>query len=266
MTAKHVLAQMTFREFEQRLPEKPVIILPLGSQEEQGPTAPMGDFMLTEALAARVAERCGAIAAPTIPFGYADHFRAVPGGVQLRAGTFCRLLRDVADNFLDHGLRHLVILNGHTGNAPLIDRVARDLRAERQVLMPSLNLWRLQTAELWEKAYGVPAKQGFAHGGEPVSSVYAHLFPELMRPDLAERPENGRRFLGFETAGTGAIRFGGVEVAMPLNIDEVTGNGMTGGDPAMCSAEAGAQVTEHIVSLCAEFITRFRAATASSEG
>ena len=60
------------------------------------------------------------IAAPTIPFGYADYFRGVAGGVQLRAATFAMLLEDICRNFIDHGLEHLVIFNGHTGNAPVI--------------------------------------------------------------------------------------------------------------------------------------------------
>ena len=80
--AKHLLKDMTFVEFRERIARStPVILIPLGSQEEQGPTAPMGDWMLAEALAATVAARADAIAAPTIPFGFGDYFRPVPGGV-----------------------------------------------------------------------------------------------------------------------------------------------------------------------------------------
>jgi creatinine amidohydrolase len=258
VTRKHVLAEMTFREFEQRLAENPVILLPLGSQEEQGPTSPMGDFMLTEALAGRIAERSGAIAAATLPFGYADYFRPVPGGIQLRAETFCLVLRDLADNFLNHALTRLVILNGHSGNAPLIDRVTRAIRTDTGVVVPSLNLWRLQTAEVWQKAYGVPSNQGFGHGAEPLGSVYTHLFPALVRPDLIEKPGAGRSFMGFPVAGFAGVRFSGIEVAMPLDVTDVTTNGITGGDPAMVSADAGRVVAEHIVETVAAFIEAFR--------
>jgi hypothetical protein len=68
-----------------------------------------------------------------------------------------------------------------------------------------LNRPGAHTPAVWEKAYGVAPPKGFGHGAEPVSSVYAHLFPELMRPDLAEAPGNGRRFLGFETASYGGL-------------------------------------------------------------
>jgi len=251
------LAEMTFREFEQHLPDNPVILLPMGSQEEQGPTAPMGDFMLTDALAEQIAERAGAIVGPTLPFGYGDYFRPVPGGIQLRADTFCAVLRDYADNFLDHGLTRLVILNGHSGNAPMIDRVTRGIRMERGVVVPSINLWRLHTPQVWTEAYGVPAGKGFGHGTEPLSSVYTHLFPTLMRPDLREVPGNGKSFMGFETAGFGAVKFRGIEIAMPLDVTDLTSNGIAGGDPGLVSADSGRRIAEHIVSTAADFVRAF---------
>jgi creatinine amidohydrolase len=252
---------MTFREFEALIPGNPVILLPLGSQEEHGPTAPMGDFMITEALALRVAERSGAIVAATLPFGYAEYFRPIPGGIQLRAASFCAVLRDIADNFLDHGLTRLVILNGHSGNAPLIEQVTRAIRSDTGVVVPSINLWRVQTAEVWAEAYGVPNKQGFGHGAEPVVSVYAHLFPALMRPDATEAPRNGKRFMGFETAGMAGVKFHGIDVAMPLDVTDITDNGITGGDPGMMSAEAGQRIAAHIVAFAADFVAAFRDAT-----
>ena len=88
---KSQLEDLTYVEFRERLKDNPVILVPLGSQEEQGASAPMGDFMLTKELARRVAEKTGAIAAPTVPFGYADYFRPVPGGVQLNTRIQGRL-------------------------------------------------------------------------------------------------------------------------------------------------------------------------------
>lgn len=257
MTRKHVLAQMTFREFEQRIPENPVILLPLGSQEEHGPTSPMGDFLLTEALASRVAEGAGAIVAPTTPFGYADYFRPIPGGIQLKAETFCLMLRDYADNFLHHGLDRLVIFNGHSGNAPLIDQVTRQIRRDTGVVVPSINVWRLHTPEVWAEAYGPGGAKAFGHGAEPLASVYTHLLPELMRPDLREAPANGKSFLGFETAGFGAVRFRGVDVAMPLDVTDLTDNGIVNGDPSVTSAEAGRRIADHIVEVSAAFVRSF---------
>jgi len=248
MAQKHRLKDMSFVEFRARLAEDPVIILPLGSQEEQGPSSPMGDFMLTEALADRIAAESGAIVAPTIPFGYADYFRPVPGGIQFRADTFCAVLRDFAEAFLDHGLHKLLVFNGHSGNHPLIDRTLREIRADRGVIVPWVNVWRMITPDVWKQAHGENAPKAQGHGADPVSSAYLHLFPELCRPDLAERPNPGRTLLGMPTAGLAAVKFNGLEVNVPIDVTDHCENGIVSGDPALASAEAGRIISDHIVA------------------
>ena len=45
------LAELTATEAREALAENPVILLPMGSHEDQGPHAPMGDYLLTDAIA-----------------------------------------------------------------------------------------------------------------------------------------------------------------------------------------------------------------------
>lgn len=254
---KHLLKDMTFVEFRERMAEHPPILLPFGSQEEQGPHAPMGDFMLTERVAALVAERADAIAAPTVPFGYAEYFRAMPGGVAIRAATFCALLDDFADAFLAHGLTHLVILNGHTGNAGLIDQTVRKIKRDRGIVVPALHLWQVLPAETWAKLHGENLGRARGHGADPLTSVYRHLFPELLRDDLAA-PAALRRPFGLAAAGTGAVTFAGSSVSVPLDVTDVTENGVMAGDPRVGSAEIGAEIVSWIVDYAARFIDHFR--------
>lgn len=248
---------MTFAEFRERLSERPVILLPLGSQEEQGPHAPMGDFVLTERLALRAAEAADAIAAPTLPFGYAEFFRAVPGGVQIRAQTFCAVLGDMVGAFLDHGIERLVIFNGHTSNAPLIDQTARAIRRERGVAIPSINIWQVIPPALWRDLHGEGADKARGHGGDPITSVYLHLFPELMRPDLA-RPSGRSPTFGLPTTGVAGVSFENLPVQLPLDVTEVNPDGMLGGDPTRSTAAIGAAIADHIVGFTARFIAHFR--------
>jgi creatinine amidohydrolase len=251
MTKKHLLKDLTFVEFRERLRDDPVILIPLGSQEEQGPAAPMGDYMLTEAIADRVAARADAIATPIMPFGYADYFRPVPGGIALRPTTFAAVLEDICVNFLDHGLSRLVILNGHSGNYPLIDQVIRKLKAERAVLIPCLNLWRLIPPHLWQELHPEGGAQG--HGADPLTSVYLHLFPELMRMDLAAPAAAPRALLDLPTTGLNAVRFQGQEVNLAVDVTDHTANGVTGGDPRRSSAEIGARITEFLIDHLSAF-------------
>lgn len=263
---KHRLAEMTWLEFKDRLREKPVILVPLGSQEEQGPHGPMGDYMLTDAIAQQVATRSGAISAPIMPFGYADYFRPVAGGIALRAETFAMVLEDILVNFLDHGLNHLVILNGHSGNYPLIDQVIRKLKRSRGVIIPCLNLWRLMTPEIWRQMHGDDYAATQGHGAEPLTSVYKHLFPDLVREDMIELEDSKGEFLGLPTEGLNAVRFQGTQINVPLDVTERCGNGITGGDPYRASADIGARITEHLVTLAAEFVVHFRQQATTSGG
>ena len=72
---------------------------------------------LASILAERVAVRTGAIVSPTLPFGCANYFRDVPGGMQVPAATFRAVPRDMVMSFIHHGLTRLLVFNGHTGDA-----------------------------------------------------------------------------------------------------------------------------------------------------
>ncbi|MEF2071617.1 creatininase family protein [Consotaella aegiceratis] len=261
---KHLLEEMSFAEFRDRLPENPVILIPLGSQEIQGPMVPMGDFMLTRTIAAEVAKATGAIAAPTLPFGYAEYFRSVPGGIALSADAFRSTLSDILDNFLDHGLSRLVILNGHSGNYPLIDAVIRTVRRERQLMVPCINLWRSIPDELWTEIHGEFGKKAFSHGGDPVTSVYLHYFPHLVDLEKAKKDASFGTIAGLPTAGLGAVRFRGLDIGMAVNVDDHCSNGIAGGDPTRSSADKGERIAAHLIDFCSAFVEHFRSVDPTS--
>lgn len=258
MAKKHLLKDMTWVEFKERLPENPTILLPFGSQEEQGPMAPMGDWMLTEAIADTIAERSGAIAAPTMPFGYADYFRPIPGGIAMRPDTFKNVLWDICENFLNHGLDHLVVFNGHSGNFPLIDQTIRKIKEERGVMIPCINVWRVMTPEKWQEFHPELGTKAFGHGGDPLTSVYLHLFPELMRMDLAEPAGTPGELIGLPTAGLNAVKFQGVDINVAVDITDRCSNGVAGGDPTQSTAEIGEKITNYIVDYTVAFIDHLK--------
>jgi len=257
MTQKYLLKDFTWMEFRERMKKKPVMLIPLGSQEEQGPHAPMGDFMLTEKITEKIAQASDAIAAPIIPFGYADYFRSVAGGIQLQPETFRAVLEDICDNFLSHNLDRILILNGHSGNYPLIDQSIRKIKLKKNVWIPCINLWRLMTPEKWTEFYGEQAANAFGHGGDPLTSVYLHLFPNLVRMDLVEIGEK-KEVLGLSTSGLNAVKFNGVDVNLAIDIDDICDSGIAGGNPAVSSAEIGKKIVDYIVDYCVAFIHHFK--------
>lgn len=252
------LQDLTWTEFAERCADNPVIVLPLGSQEEQGPHAPMGDYVIAERVALAAAERAGAICAPVLPFGYAEFFRGAPGGMQLRAETFRLVLRDMIHAFTDHGLRHIVIVNGHSTNAPLIAEVAHQVRRETGLAIPNLNLWRLMPEALWRDLHGAQAGAARGHGADPLTSLMLHYTPELVRPDLIE-PAMRHDAFGLPTqAQFAGVDFQGAPVDLPLDVTEVAENGVGSGDANLARAEIGAAIAEWTIAHVAAFLHHWR--------
>ncbi len=262
MTVKHRLQDMTWVEFRDRMRERPVILLPFGAQEEQGPNAPMGDFMLADRLADMIARKSGAIMAPTMPFGDSEFFRSMPGCVSLRPETFVALVYDMCRSFLDHGLDHLVIFNGQTSNAPLLDQATRKLRRDCGVMIPCLHIWRLMPADRWSALLGPNAgKTTTGHGGDPLTSIFLHFFPELVRQDLV--PNERRKWkqaIGLPTRSVSSVDFKGAAVSLPLEINDMVDDGVLSGDSRYSSAEIGRGIADYLVNYTAEFIAHFRTA------
>lgn len=244
--AKHRLEDMTFEEFSQRRKDDPVILLPFGSQEIQGTCNPMGDFRLAGMIADLVAERTGALVAPTLPFGYADFFRDVPGSIQLSASTFQAVVEDYVRSLTETGSTRLLILNGHTQNSPLIEVALRSLRRSTGVAVPWINIWMTVTPETMKAAHGDAAKHAYGHGCDPLGSVFEVLMPGLTRRDRATAQGTGKTFLGMPTTGLAAGKVGEVPVQLPLNVHEHC-DFVTSGDPALSNATAGRVILDKLV-------------------
>jgi len=256
---RHALQDLTWLEFRDRLAQEPVILLPLGSQEEQGPHAPMGDYVLAEQVALMAAERAEAICAPVLPFGHAEFFRGAPGGIQLRAATFQMVLEDMIGAFLDHGLTRIVVCNGHTTNGPLISQVTHKIRRERGLVVPSVNLWRALPESEWTRLHGESASRARGHGADPLTSVYMHLMPGSIRLDRLRQPPVKRKpSFGLASVPFSGVIFNSGGVDLPLDALEVADNGIGSGDPSCASAEIGAGMVEWLVEWLAAFATHFR--------
>jgi creatinine amidohydrolase len=258
-TRPYALQDLSHTQFAARLADHPVIALPLGSQEEQGPHAPMGDYVAAERIALAACEAADAICAPVLPFGFAEFFRGFPGGMQLRGPTFRAVLRDMIDSFLDHGIDRVVIVNGHSTNATLIAEVVHAVRRETGVLVPAIHLWRSLPDAVWTAAHGTDAAAARGHGADPVTSVMMHLASELV--DLTQaRPAARKPVFGLPSdAHFASARFGSVSVDLPLDATEVADNGVGSGDPALSSAAAGKLFTDFLVGHVADFLTYFAA-------
>lgn len=256
---KFRMAELTGGEARALLAEHPVILLPMGSHEDQGPHAPMGDYLCADRLAELIAREATArgvrsVIAPVVPFGGADYFGTMPGGIALSQPTLTALLRDMLGCLLRHGLDRIVFINGHAGNVQAIQQVTQEIYRASRTLIPSLYLWQIGYRLLPELLGEAKARAVSGHGADPLSSVGQYLFPDLARPDLAPAPAPAPKVLDLDISGFGTVAFEGVNVHVPVELDEIAPHGVLGGDPRLASAETGKALTERLVKIGADFI------------
>jgi creatinine amidohydrolase len=253
MNKKH-LAYMTWKEAEEAFKKKPVALVPAASIEQHGPQTPMGDYLITELVSVKIAEKTNAILVPTLPFGYSEYFKGFPGTISLRSSTVFDVLEDVCNCLFAHGLDHILFVNGHRGNEPAVEHLARKIRAERGLITAAFCPFDMCSRSFLAEIWG---KEDFprGHGSEPMTSIWAHMSPEHLRMDLAHS-DKIREFQGFSPVTASTAKFKDVMINLYLDYHEMTPTGIHG-DPTKASAEVGRKVIDRMVEYGIELVNLF---------
>ena len=128
------LAEISWTDAEDLIKETDVAILPVGSTEQHGPHNPLGtDHLVAAALSRAVGEKTGVPVFPVIPVGVSEHHRHFPGTLWVPPQIFRNYIRAVSLSAASHGVRKILIVNGHGGNTPALMEVAGELRREHEI-------------------------------------------------------------------------------------------------------------------------------------
>jgi len=230
----------------------PVVILPVGSIEQHGRHVPVGcDADSAEAVALRAAEGLwgGAplvLVLPTLWYGYSPHHMSLPGTVTLRSETFLQVVQDIVESVLAHGVRRVLILNGHGGNISSLDVVASRVghawhgRA-RIAAATYFQLVADRVGEFRESATG-----GMAHACE---------FETSLQLALGRTVRMGEAVTHYPTMPSSRQvmdLFAGSSVRSYHDFKDLSPTG-TLGDPSLASAEKG----QTILRICVEELQAF---------
>ena len=260
------MGELTAAETRRIFLVRPIILLPLGSHEDQGPHAPMGDYLSAERMAELIAERATeqgtrTLVAPVLPFGGADFFGTTPGGIALSQSTLSAVLDDIFSSLLRHGQTRLIVINGHGGNMQAIHFSTQAIWRTEKILIPSFYLWKIAKTLLPGIVGADIAARSTGHGADPLTSVATHLFPALMRPDLIPSLHDAPDIMGMKVSNFGSASFEGVDIEVPLELSHITPDGVFGADPRLCSAETGAKLVTALADLGARFVRHYAAQT-----
>ena len=225
-----------------------VAVLPLGATEPHNLHLPEGqDVLHTTWVARRACELAWArqpavICLPTLPFGVDCNLMAFPLAISVTQATLDAMVREIIASLKAHGIRKVVLVNGHGGNdfLPLVRQVQCDL----DVHVFLCNWWQVGMDQ-----YDAIFTHRDDHAGEMETSVALALFPEKVELELAQ--PGGDPGFRFE-----ALRHGWVRTSRDFS---KLNDHCAVGDPSQASAEKGRRYLELVCGRLSDFLAELAA-------
>jgi len=222
-----------------------VAVLPVGSTEAHGYHVPYGsDAFHAGAIAERVCsqawrQQCKVLLLPTISYGVQGNTMGFPLTINVQQTVLDAFVTDIINSLDHHGIRKLLIINGHGGNdfKPLM----RSLSSASKVFVSLADWWKVGN----DRVRDIFEKSG-EHADELETSVNLALVGAHVH---------------LERAGTGhinpsrfeAINNGWVSIARPWNLFT---EDSTAGDPRKATKEKGEAYLEIVVDRLAQYVVQ----------
>jgi creatinine amidohydrolase len=236
-------AELTSRDIVQIWPDAntEVGILPVGATEQHGPHLPTGtDTILACALADAVSARTRAVVLPPIPIGCSyGHGTRLPGTLSLTPERLVSTVLDVIEWAAHSGMRRVMVINTHYGNAASLAMASDHLRLQRPDLQIGVVDWWSATDYLAAQAT-VDATD--LHANRAETSLMLAVAPHLVRTELMATADDMDRTTDLVFRYTAA---------------ELSTNGVTG-RPSEATPSLGEDLLERIVAPFVEKLERGR--------
>lgn len=242
------LADLTTLEAASAWPHVRGAVVAIGSLEQHGPNLTMGvDTAIADELARRLAQQFypRLILLPAVPYGVSYHHMGFTGSVTLRAETLDAIVTDLATSLAHHGLRTLIVVNGHGGNAAPLVAIFSRLRFQG-FRVAALSWFGLAGDEA-ARAARSPL---YGHACEVETSIAMAVTPELVRREALA--PGGVKPLPYRHAD---IR-GTARVEVSYRFEELTENGALG-NAQMASAAVGERIIATTLDRARSFLEDF---------
>ena len=249
------LTEYTWPQVEELLESDPVVVVPVGANEQHGRHLPLKvDWGLVSDIAERSACRASdegvpCLVTPPVWTGYSPHHMQFPGTITLDASTFARLLIGVATSLRKHGFRYIMFLNGHGGNINLVRSVVQQLRFEYQVETAGASYWDLALEEI--RRWRMSPLGGIGHACELETSLMLALYPHLVETsEVEDFVPTTSHYSASDLTSPGPV-------TTSKAFHERTPHGVIG-SPTFASGDRGQLLLDEIADAVARFLIAFK--------
>ncbi len=229
--------ELTSPMFDELRKPNTVAILPCGSLEAHGRHLPLfTDMLLPTEISKRVAEITDALVLPPIPFGDSWHFKDFPGTISISPETLRALYIDVLKEIITNGIKKIIVLNGHGGNASHIRAAAEEVTEGTDAIIVVINWW----LDLGKDARAKVLETPEGHAAEDETSEVMAVRPDLvdLNKAVAWRPKFEFSFYSAKLRSE-QLKYGMY------------------GDPTRASIDKGRTIIEAVVEELVEFVKNF---------
>ncbi len=242
----HIHPEMSWPEVQKALPDLELALLPVGSQEQHGPNMGFAtDAERAYAMCKLLGERLypKALVLAPVNYGVSFHHMEFPGTITMQPETLIATVMDVAESLKHHGIKKILMLNGHGGNQASLGVAVTKMRFKLKMQASYVGCGGGLSQDL-SASKGVSEIRG--HSCEVETSQTMHLAPQIVKYDsltkgeLKDTPYNRRPYWG----------------VVPWSFDEITANGALG-DATKATAEFGEEMTDLILDRLEDFVLEY---------
>ena len=219
--------------------------MPVGAIEQHGPHLPLdSDAYDAEYLAKKVAESCKdpkPIVMPLIPYGVSYHHEDFSGTISISPETLSSIVYETGISIARHGIRKLVIINGHGGNSPALHFAAQMINRDAHIFTC------VDTGETSDPDINAMIETpNDVHAGEIETSTSLVTRPDLVRSDKIKKfiPRFSNRYLDF----TSKRSIGWYAMTSKISKSGVMGN------PLKANREKGMRIWDRMINNLVEFV------------
>ncbi|MGC8619454.1 MAG: creatininase family protein [Thermoplasmata archaeon] len=172
---------LTFKEIEEKINDKLLVILPIGSVEEHGYHLPLNsDSAQAIYVSEEIAKKCNSLILPPIYYGYTE-LKDYKGTISIRYSTLYNLVFDILSKVVDDGVKNILIISGHASSIHMaaIRDAANEIVEKEPVKIMFLSDYDI-AYELRSKL--VPGND--SHAGIIETSRMMAIRPDLVKKDF----------------------------------------------------------------------------------